>query len=121
MLYQQKAKHLAKPDPAAEINGHAVDKSVLAIGEPKRLRDKAHLLHVAKQPCLVCGRQPSQAHHLRFAQPRALGRKVSDAWVVPLCALHHRALHEVGDEQTWWSAQGVEPMTIAEQLWQKNV
>ena len=74
-----------------------------------------------QQPCLVCGRQPSQAHHLRFAPPRAFGRKVSDAWVVPLCALHHRALHEVGDEQTWWSAQGVEPMTIAEELWRRKI
>ena len=30
------------------------------------------------QPCLICGRQPADAHHLRFAQHRALGRKVSD-------------------------------------------
>src|SRR5262249_688108 len=49
--------------PAAKI-----DKSELAIAEPKRLRDKAHLKFVASQPCLVCGRQPSDPHHLRFAQ-----------------------------------------------------
>ena len=36
-----------------------IDKSVLTIAEPKRLRDKAHLRFVASQPCLVCGRQPS--------------------------------------------------------------
>src|SRR5262249_37853697 len=45
--------------PAAKI-----DKSQLAIAEPKRLRDKAHLKFVASQPCLVCGRQPSDTHHL---------------------------------------------------------
>ena len=35
-----------------------IDKSQLAIAEPKSLRDKAHLKLVASQPCLVCGRQP---------------------------------------------------------------
>ena len=45
--------------------------------KPHRLRDKRHREFVAAQPCLVCRRNPSDAHHLRFAQPRALGRKVS--------------------------------------------
>jgi Rad52/22 family double-strand break repair protein len=67
-----------------------IDKSQLAIAEPKRLRDKAHLKFVASQPCLVCGRQPSDPHHLRFAQPRAMGLKVSDEFTVPLCRTHHR-------------------------------
>ena len=52
-----------------------IDKSVLALPEPKRIRDKQHLRFVAKQPCLVCGREPSDPHHLRFAQPRGLGTK----------------------------------------------
>jgi ERF superfamily len=47
-----------------------IDKSVLAIPVARRLRDKTHLRFVAKQPCLVCGRQPCDAHHLRFAQSR---------------------------------------------------
>ena len=79
-----------------------IDKSVLAIAEPKRLRDKAHLRFVASQPCLVCGRQPSDPHHLRFAQPRALGLKVSDEFTVPLCRGHHRQLHQAGNEVAWW-------------------
>ena len=79
-----------------------IDKSVLAIAEPKRLRDKAHLRFVASQPCLVCGRQPSDPHHLRFAQPRALGMKVSDEFTVPLCRGHHRQLHQAGNEVIWW-------------------
>ena len=62
-----------------------IDKSLLAIPEPRRIRDAAHLRFVAEQPCLICGRSPSEAHHLRFAQARALGRKVSDAYTVPLC------------------------------------
>ena len=63
-----------------------------------RLRDKEHCKFVAAQPCIVCGRTPTEAHHIRFAQPRALGRKVSDEYTVPVCRLHHRELHEYGDE-----------------------
>jgi hypothetical protein len=95
----------------------AVDKSALAIAAPKRVRDSEHLEHVATLPCLVCGRAPSQAHHLRFAQPRALGNKVSDEWVVPLCNLHHRALHDTGKEGTWWRAHNIDAAAEAERLW----
>ena len=79
-----------------------IDKSLLTIAEPKRLRDKAHLRFVASQPCLVCGRQPSDPHHLRFAQPERLGLKVSDEFTVPLCRGHHRQLHQAGNEVAWW-------------------
>ena len=72
---------------------------------------------VAKQACLVCGRKHSDPHHLSFAQPRALGRKVSDEFVVPLCRIHHRAVHRVSDERAWWKQAGIEPVQIARQLW----
>jgi hypothetical protein len=98
-----------------------VDKAALAIDAPRRVQDKEHLRFVRDQPCLICGRAPSQAHHLRFAQPRALGRKVSDEWVVPLCALHHQALHTVGDERGWWRHQGIDPVAKAEKLWAEKV
>src|SRR5262249_4052318 len=75
-----------------------IDKSQLAIAEPKRLRDKTHLKFVASQPCLVCGRHPSDPHHLRFAQARGIGLKVSDEFTVPLCRGHHRQLHQAGNE-----------------------
>ena len=94
-----------------------IDKSALPIGAARRVRDKEHLRYVAQQPCLVCGRSPGHAHHLRFAQPRALGRKVSDEWVVPLCATHHRALHGVGDEQQWWKERGIDPIGHARIFW----
>ncbi len=95
-----------------------IDKSALPISAPRRIRDKDHLRYVASQPCLVCGRSPGHAHHIRYAQPRAMGRKVSDAWTVPLCATHHRALHTVGDEERWWKERQVDPIIHAEQLWQ---
>src|SRR6202008_4866886 len=78
-----------------------VEKSALALSEPRRYRDRAHLEFVASQPCLLCGRQPCDAHHLRFMQPRALGRRVSDEFAVPLCRTHHRESHRHGDEATW--------------------
>jgi len=94
-----------------------IEKSTLPIGEPKRVRNREHLRYVASQPCLVCGRTPSQAHHLRFAQPRAMGRKVSDEFTVPLCATHHHELHMRGNELEWWKDKQIEPLSIAEDLW----
>ena len=85
--------------------------------KPRRLRDKLHLKFVAAQPCVVCGRQPSDAHHLRFTQPRALGRKVSDEFTVPLCRMHHREIHRSVKEQHWWSRVGIDPIPIADKLW----
>ena len=94
-----------------------IDKSVLALPEPRRIRDREHVRYVAKQPCLICGRQPSDAHHLRFAQSRALGRKVSDEFTVPLCRGHHREVHRCGDEAAWWRKAGIDPMLRARALW----
>jgi hypothetical protein len=96
-----------------------IDKSQLAIAEPKRLRDKAHLKFVASQPCLICGRSPSDPHHLRFAQPRAIGLKVSDEFTVPLCRGHHRQLHQAGNEVAWWELQKVNALTVARDLWEQ--
>jgi hypothetical protein len=97
-----------------------IDKSLLTIAEPKRLRDKAHLRFVASQPCLVCGRQPSDPHHLRFAQPRALGLKVSDEFTVPLCRGHHRQLHQAGNEVAWWEGLKVNALETANGLWEQT-
>jgi hypothetical protein len=97
-----------------------VDKSALAFDEPKRVRDKAHLRHVAAQPCVLCAR-PAEPHHIRFAQPRALGRKVSDQFTVPLCRKHHRDVHHSGNEAAWWHDMGIDPMEVALQLWDETL
>ena len=80
-------------------------------------RDKAHLAFVAAQPCLVCQRSPCGAHHLKFAEPRSLGRKVSDEFTVPLCRDHHQQLHRHGDEIAWWANLRIAPLKMAEELW----
>ena len=94
-----------------------IDKSQLAHPEPRRLRDREHVRFVAKQPCLICGRTPSDPHHLRFAQHRALGRRVSDEFTAPLCRGHHREVHRCGDETAWWKNAGVDPTSTARALW----
>jgi hypothetical protein len=95
----------------------AIDKRVLAMPEPRRVRDRDHVQSVARHPCLVCGRRPADAHHLRFAQGKALGRKVSDEFTVPLCRGHHREVHRRGDEAAWWRNTGVDPTVAARSFW----
>ena len=97
-----------------------VNKTVLALPVARRIRDRDHVKSVAKQPCLVCGRRPADAHHLRFAQSRALGRKVSDEFTVPLCRGHHREVHHCGDETVWWNKIGIDPTASARALWLKT-
>jgi len=106
--------------PRTRRRSAVIDKTVLALPAPRRTRDRDHVKSVAKQPCLVCGRRPADAHHLRFAQSPALGRKVSDEFTVPLCRGHHREVHRCGDEAAWWNKVGIDPTETARTLWLKT-
>jgi hypothetical protein len=97
-----------------------IDKSVLTIGQPRRIRCKEHLRYVASQPCAICGRTPSHAHHIRHAQPRGLGLKVSDEFTVPLCAIHHRDIHTTTKEREWWQERKTDPLIVASALWNES-
>jgi len=112
------------PEPAAEKTTLALQEEIASHGRAAvktiRLRDKDHRKFVSRQPCLVCGRTPVDPHHLRFVQPRALGRKVSDEFVVPVCRLHHRELHQHGDEAAWWKKINIDPMPVALRLWHQT-
>ena len=90
---------------------------VRALSKTVRLRDKDHRKFVLRQPCLVCGRVPSDPHHLTFTQPRALGRRVSDEFIVPVCRVHHSELHRSGDEAAWWRRLNIDPLPVALMLW----
>lgn len=103
--------------PREQAPSTRIDKSVLALPELRRHRDKTHLRFVAQQPCLICARLPCDAHHVRFAQRRGLGLKVSDEFTVPLCRGHHRELHRASNENTWWHTKGVDALTVAHRLW----
>ena len=106
---QQDSSHAPRREPAPT--------GPIAVSKPLRLRDRDHLKFVTSQPCLICGRRPSDAHHLRFVQQRALGRKVSDEFTVPLCRLHHREVHRCGNEEQWWQSVGLDPLPAASALW----
>ena len=121
---------LVKPESRSNGSHHAkvsgppptptpskIDKSVLTISEPKRIRRKEHLRFVASQPCLICGRS---AHHVRYAQSRGLALKVSDEFTVPLCAIHHHQIHTTGKEREWWEERNIDPLKVASSLWQHS-
>ncbi len=102
------------------LRGEPDPKEVTVINKPVRERDRDHLRFVAAQPCLVCGRTPSDPHHIKFAEQRAMGRKVSDRFTVPICRLHHRELHRGGNERAWWEKQEIDPLPVAAKLWAKT-
>ena len=116
-------EQIAGPNPAATKPSVADPKiprngRVRVVTKTIRLRDKDHRKFVSTQPCVVCGRSPADAHHLRFAQPRALGRKVSDEFTVPLCRVHHRELHRHGAETAWCQSIKIDPLPVAKTLWE---
>jgi hypothetical protein len=93
---------------------------IFALPKEVRKRSKAHLAFVGSQPCVVCQRQPCDAHHLKFAQGRALGRKVSDEFTVPLCRDHHNELHNCGNERAWWADLQISALDKAKELWEAS-
>jgi DNA recombination protein Rad52 len=122
-LYTQRVDRLKAeadraPAPGPETMARA--ELELPLASPKRMRDAAHLQFIASLPCLICGRTPAHAHHIRFAQPRAMGSKVGDEWTVPLCFLHHRSLHDSGSEETWWQVHATDALAEAKRLWQQS-
>ena len=129
--YQERLERLShaghtQPAPQQELiepNAQDVEEAIdLAFPkEPARKRSKEHLSFVRSQSCLICKQAPSDAHHLKFAQPRSLGRKVSDEYTVPLCRLHHQDLHRHGNEQAWWANMQIAPLPIAKELWSSTL
>ena len=120
-LADQAAVTVGGPDVGAasrRAKKHPRGDVIHALGKTVRLRDKDHRKFVLRQACLVCGRIPSDPHHLTFTQPRALGRRVSDEFIVPVCRVHHRELHRSGDEAAWWRRFNIDPVPVALRLWQ---
>jgi hypothetical protein len=105
------------PEADKQVRPDEPQPGAIAIPKTPRQRDREHLRFVTRQPCLVCGRQPCDPRHLRFAQPKGLTQKVSDEFTVPLCRAHHRELHRTGKEIDWWSRIGINPLNCARQLW----
>ncbi len=84
-----------------------------------RVRSEKYRAHVRSFPCLACEGPASDAHHLRFAQDRGIGLKVSDEFCVPLCRKCHTDNHKYGDELIWWYLIGVDPLPWAHKTWKE--
>ena len=118
--YQRRHTRLWTRQTSSPVDREMIDKTQLALPAPKRIRAPEHLKWVASLGCTVCQRMPADAHHLKRVQPNALASKPGDQWTVPLCRLHHRALHDAGDETRWWDKQKIDPVELAEKLWAKS-
>ena len=120
-LIHEGQQEIGTTEKVSDDQPKGIDKSVLTLNAPRRYRNRDHVQFIAQQPCLLCGRKPSDAHHLKFTQPRALGRKVSDEFTVPLCRVHHRAVHRAGNEVAWWKIAGIDPIKTARKYWRDTL
>lgn len=87
----------------------------------KPWRSAAYLKRVRGESCLSCGSPfDVQAHHLRHAERRGMGRKASDIWAVPLCVTCHMNCHTLGRESDWWSAHTrIDPIDWATEFYDR--
>lgn len=87
-----------------------------------RQRNEVHLSFIRLLGCVICGRSPVEAAHLRYGDQRAakrptgMGEKPSDCWALPLCPEHHREQHS-GGEKDFWAKHKIDPVFIALALW----
>lgn len=79
------------------------------------VRSAAFLGFVRRLNCLVCQTPPPcHAHHITYAEPSGMGRKVGDNWTVPLCGICHDRLHnDPLGEKLFWADEGIEPKEVA--------
>jgi hypothetical protein len=103
--------------PKSSRRSGAIDKSVLAVPEPRRVRDRDHVRSVAQHPCLIWADGRRMRIISGSPKNKALGRKASDEFTVPLCRGHHREVHHCGDEARWWRNTGSDPTVAARSLW----
>lgn len=88
--------------------------------QPRR-EDGAKLIFVRLLSCVICGRKPVEAAHLRVASrlygKRGVGNseRPDDVWVAPLCAGHHRGnggQHTMNELEFWRSHNIANPFAL---------
>ena len=89
---------------------------------PRQHRE-AHLDFIRDLPCLISGRRPVDAAHIRYGDTQygkahaGAAEKPSDQWCVPLHHDIHMQQHANGNEASWWESQGIDPLEVAGRLW----
>lgn len=90
------------------------------------MTEREHVRNVRRLPCLVCGANATVHHVTGYAD--RMGRvSRSDKRVVPLCPMHHQAVHDpyASDPQSverlshrgFFQKHGIDLMAEAERLW----
>lgn len=82
----------------------------LCVPKNRKVRCKAYLEWLRTQPCIVCGRQPSEylsvmaAHQNLTKNAKGISTKVDDTWALPVCTECHRREHNAGVKTFWKDA-----------------
>lgn len=79
----EKLKLKVEPEPLAAF---------LAIPKLQRFEWRKWLQFVKRQPCVCCGQQADDPHHI-IGYGGKMGSKQHDLFVIPLCRIHHDELH----------------------------
>lgn len=92
-------------------------------GRDGKLRCASHLKWIRGHECAVCGPHGSnfkiEAAHVRNGTDGSLAVKPSDNWAIPLCALHHRIQHDMG-EPRFEAMYEIDMKAIAQALWKRS-
>ncbi|ENJ7584979.1 DUF968 domain-containing protein [Providencia rettgeri] len=70
----------------------------------QRWTNDKYLQWVKSQPCCVCNSIAHDAHHLIGHGQGGMGTKAHDLFTIPLCRVHHDALHQ--DPNGWEHEHG---------------
>lgn len=92
------------------------------LSKKQRRKEDSHLAFIRTLPCLVTGKRPVEAAHVRYGDFRrgkydtGAGEKPHDMWTVPLHPDEHRKQHSM-NERDYWTLAGIDPLNIAALLW----
>ena len=60
----------------------------------KRWESEKYIQWVKNQPCVCCGKQADDPHHIIGHGQGKMGGKAHDIFTIPLCRKHHNELHQ---------------------------
>lgn len=108
------------PKPPPRLKERGVVKREKTPAQKRPGNDPAYLNKVRELPCCVCGIYPVEAHHIKSAGGRGIGKRTDDKWAIPLCHDHHiNGVERVGSrkEVQWFSKYGINPIELAQGLY----